>query len=102
MDTGDAGCDYDLKNEHGKAAADPMDFFIATSAPRPWKRRYRENNQHVLVSNDRGVVMKSIKEATAIGIVLQDIMRILKRNDWENNKNRPEIKPYYLIKLISE
>ena len=42
--------------------------------------------------------MKGIKEAIASDFVLQDVMKIMKENDCERKKDRPEIKPYYLVK----
>ena len=42
--------------------------------------------------------MRSVKEATLEDIILQDVIKRMKQNDWERHKNRPEIKPYYLGK----
>ena len=57
-----------------------------------------EKTINLIVSNKHGVVMKSIKEATSSDPVLQDILKIMKQNDWEKHKDRPEIKPYFLIR----
>ena len=51
----------------------------------------------VIVNNEHGVVLKSIKEATMQDEILQDVKKRMKKNDWEQHKNRPEIKPYYLV-----
>ena len=42
--------------------------------------------------------MKSIKEATLKDETLQDVLNRMKQNDWERHKDRPEIKPYYLVR----
>ena len=42
--------------------------------------------------------MKSIVEATSKDTILQDILKIMSQNSWENHKDRPAIKPYYLVK----
>ena len=42
--------------------------------------------------------MKSIREATSSDPVLQEILKIMKENKWEKHKDRPEIKPYFLIR----
>ena len=42
--------------------------------------------------------MKGIKEAIASDFVLRDVMKIMKENDWERQKNRSESKRYFLMK----
>ena len=44
--------------------------------------------------------MKSISETTSSDPVLQEILKIMKQNNWETHKDRPEIKPYFLIRHV--
>ena len=52
----------------------------------------------MLVNNEHGVVLRSIHEATLKDKILQDVGKRMKRNDWEQHKNRSELKPYYLVR----
>ena len=45
-----------------------------------------EKTINLIVSNEHGVVMKSIEEASSSDLVLQDILKIMKQNDWENTR----------------
>ena len=89
--------DYEIIYEPGKDAADPMDYLSRHPLPET-ERDDTEQTINAIISNEHGVVMKGIKEAIAGDFVLQDVMKIMKENDWEKQKDRPEIKPYYLVK----
>ena len=89
--------DYELVYEPGRDAADPMDYLSRHPLPET-ERDDTEKTINAIVSNEHGVVMKSIVEATSKDIILQDILKIMSQNSWENHKDRPEIKPYYLVK----
>lgn len=88
--------DYELVYEPGNDEADPMDYL----SRHPLPDTERDNTEKIikaLVTNEHGVIMKSIKEATSTDDVLQDVLTRMKRNDWDMHKNRPEIKLYYMI-----
>ena len=89
--------DYELVYEPGKDAAYPLDYL----SRHPLHETERENTEktiNLIVSNEHGVVMKSIREATSSEPVLQEILKIMKQNNWEKHKDRPEIKSYFLIR----
>ena len=74
--------DYEFIYEPGKDGTDPMDYL--SRPPRP--QTERDDTEKVikaLVSNEHGIVMKSIREATS-----QDILKRMKQNDWGSHKNR--------------
>ena len=52
----------------------------------------------ILVNNEHGVVLRSIHGATLKDEILQDVRKRMKRNDWEQHRNRPELKPYFLVR----
>ena len=89
--------DYEIVYEPGKDAADPMDYLSHHPLPET-ERDDTEQTINAIISNEHGVVMKGIKKAIASDFVLQDVMKIMKENDWERQKDGPEIKPYYLVK----
>ena len=89
--------DYELVYEPGKDAADPLDYLSRHPLPER-DRDDTENTVNMIVTNEHGVVMRRIKEATSKDPILQDVLKIMRRNDWEKHKNRQELKPYYLIK----
>ena len=89
--------DYELVYEPGKDAADPLDYLSRHPLPER-DRDDTENTINMIVTNEHCVVMRRIKEATSKDPILQDVLKIMRRNDWEKHKNRPELKPYYLIK----
>ena len=95
MEMQEALCE--LVYESGKDAADPMDYFSRHSLPET-ERDDIEKTINMIVSKEHGVVMRSIKETTLEDIILQDVIKRMKQNDWERHKNRPEIKPYYLVR----
>ena len=51
----------------------------------------------MIVFNEHGVVMDSIKEVTANGNTLQMIREIMRKGNWEVYKDRPDINPFYLV-----
>ena len=69
--------DYELVYEPGKNAADPLDYLSRHPLPENGKDD-TEKMTNLIVSNEHGVVMKSIKEATSSDPVLQDILKIMK------------------------
>ena len=89
--------DYELAYEPGKDEADPMDYLSRHPLP-DTERDNTETIIKALVTNEHGVVMNSIKAATSKDDVLQDVMTRMKQNDWDRHKNRPEIKPYYMMR----
>ncbi|MEW8584399.1 MAG: RNase H-like domain-containing protein, partial [Candidatus Thiodiazotropha sp.] len=89
--------DYELVYEPGKDEADPMDYLSRYPLP-DTEEDNTEKAIKALVTNEHGVVMRSIREATSKDVVLQDIVTRMKQNDWDRHKNRPEIKPYYMIR----
>ena len=89
--------DYEIIYEPGKDAADPMDYLSRHPLPET-ERDETEQTINAIISNEHRVVMKGIKEAIAGDFVLQDVMKIMRENDWERQKDKPEIKPYYLVK----
>ena len=89
--------DFELVYEPGKDAADPMDYLSRHPLPVSEKDD-TEKTIKMIVNNEHGVVMKSIKEATLKDEILQDVIKRMKQNDWERHKNRTEVKPYYLVR----
>ena len=89
--------DFELVYEPGKDAADPMDYLSRHPLPVSEKDD-TEKTIKMIVNNEHGVVMKSIKEATLKDKILQDVIKRMKQNDWERHKNRTEVKPYYLVR----
>ena len=89
--------DYEIVYEPGKDAADPIDYLSRHLLPET-ERDDTEQTINAIISNEHRVVMKGIKEAIASDFVLEDVMKIMKEIDWERQKVRPEIKPYYLVK----
>ena len=84
--------DYELIYEPGKDAADPLDYLSRHPLPET-DSDDTEKTINLIISHEHGVVMNSIKEATASDIVLQEVLKIMKQNNWERNKHRSEIKP---------
>ena len=89
--------DYKLVYEPGKDAADPMDYLSRHPLPEA-ERDDTEKTINMIVSKEHGVVVRSIKEVILEDIILQDVIKRMKQNDLEKQKNRPEIKPYYLVR----
>ena len=89
--------DYEIVYDPGKDAADSMDYLSRHPLPET-ERVYTEQPINAIISNEHGLVLKGIKEAIASDFVPQDVMKIMKENDCERQKDRPESKPYYLIK----
>ena len=89
--------EYEIVYEPGKDAADSMDYLSWHPLPEA-ERDDTEQTIHAIISNEHGVAMKGIKQTIASDFVLQDVIKIMKENDWERQKYRPEIKPYYLVK----
>ena len=89
--------DYELVYKPGKDAADPMDYLSRHPLPEA-ETDDTELMIKMLVNNEHGVVLRSIHEATLKDEILQDVCKRMKRNDWEQHKNRPELKPYYLVR----
>ena len=89
--------DYELVYEPGRDAADPLDYLSRHPLPET-ENNDTEKTVNMIVSNEHGVVMRSIKEATSSDTVLQDILKIMKQNEWEKHKSRPEIKQYFQIR----
>ena len=77
--------DYALVYEPGKDVADPLDYLLRHPPPETEKDD-TDKTINLIVSNEHRVVMKSIKEATSSDPVLQDILKIMKQNDWENTR----------------
>ena len=71
---------------------DPMDYLSRHPLPEV-ETDDTEKTIKMIVNNEHGVVLRSIKEVTAKDEILR-----MKQNDWEQHKNRPEIKPYYLVR----
>ena len=71
--------DYELVYEPGKDAADPLDYLSRHPLPET-ERDDTEKTMTLIVSNEHGVVMKSIREATSSDPVLQEILKIMKEN----------------------
>ena len=89
--------DYELIYEPGKDAADPMDYLSRHHLPET-DIDDTEMTIKMIVNNKHGVVLKSIYEATMKDEIPQDVKKRMKKNDWEQHKNRPETKPYYLVR----
>ena len=89
--------DYELVYKPGKDAADPMDYLSRHPLPEA-ETDDTEMMIKMLVNNEHGVVLRSIHEATLKDEILQDVRKRMKSNDWEQHKNRPELKPYYLVR----
>ena len=89
--------DYELVYEPGKDAADPMDYLSRHPLPES-EPGDTEMTIKLIVNNEHGVVLRSIQEATLKDEILLDVRKRMKLNDWEKHKNRPEIKPYYLVR----
>ena len=89
--------DYELVYEPGKDSADPLDYLSRHPLP---ETENDDTNKliNLIVSNEHGVIMRSIKEATTSDPVLQEVLRIMKKNDWDRHKDRSEIKPYFLVR----
>jgi hypothetical protein len=80
--------------EPGKDSADPMDY-LSRHPLSETDMDDTEKTIKMIINNEHGVVIQTIKEGTASDNVLQDVLRLMKCNDWEI-QNRPEMKPYYL------
>ena len=89
--------DYKLVYEPGRDAADPLDYLSRHPLPET-ENDGTKKTVNMIVSNEHGVVMRSIKEATLSDTVLRDIWKIMKQNDWKKYKSRPEIQPYFQIR----
>ena len=89
--------DFELVYEPGKDAADPMDY-LSRHPLSEVETDDTERTIKMIVKNEHGVVLRSIKEATAKDEILADIRIRMNQNNWEQHKNRPEIKPYYLVR----
>ena len=89
--------DYELVYEPGKDAADSMDYLSRHPLPEA-DTDDMEMTTKLIVNNEHGVVLRSIQEATLKDEILQDVRQRMKQNDWEQHKDRPEIKPYYLVR----
>ena len=77
--------DYELVYEPGKDAADPLDYLSQHPLPVTGKDD-TQKMINLIVSNKHRVVMKSIKEATSLDPVLQDIMKIMKQMTGKNTR----------------
>ena len=89
--------DFELIYEPGKDAADPMDYLSRHPLP-DTEKDDTEKTIKLVVRNEHGVVMKSIREATDKDEVLQQVLKRMKQNDWEKHKKNREIMPYYLVR----
>ena len=89
--------DYELIYETGKDGPDPMDYLSRHPLPQT-ERDNTEKMIKALVSNEHGVVMKSIGEASYKYEILRDVLKRMKQNDWDSHKNRSELKPYFLTR----
>ena len=89
--------DYELIYEPGRDGADPMDYLSRHPLPQT-ERDDTEKMIKASDSNEHGVVMKSIREATSKDDILRDVLKRMKQNDSDSHKNRAELKPYFLIR----
>ena len=89
--------DSEIIYEPGKDTTDPMDY-LSQHLLLEIERDDTQQTINAIICNEHVVVMKGIKGVIASDFVLQDIMKIMKENDWKRQKDRPEIKPYYLVK----
>ena len=89
--------DFELVYEPGKDAADPLDYLSRHPLP-DTEADDTEKTIKLVVRNEHGVVMNSIRDATDADEVLQQVLKRMKQNDWEKHKKTPEIMPYYLIR----
>ncbi|XP_053400392.1 uncharacterized protein K02A2.6-like [Mercenaria mercenaria] len=89
--------DYELIYVPGKDEADPMDY-LSRHPLEETESDDTENIIKMIVFNEHGVVTDSIKQATSEDEILRKIKDIMRRNHWEDYKDRPEIKPYYLVR----
>ena len=89
--------DFELIYEPGKDAADPMDYLSRHPLP-DTEKDDTEKTIKLVVQNEHGVVLKSIREATDKDEVLQQVLKRMKQNDWEKHKKNREIMPYYLVR----
>ena len=62
-----------------------MDYLSRHPLPET-ERDDTEQTINAIISNEHGAVMKGIKEAIASDFVLQDVMKIMKENDWERQR----------------
>ena len=65
--------DNEIVNEPGKNEVDPMDYLSRYPLP-DTERDNMEKIIMALVTNEYGMVLKSIKEATSNDDVLQDVL----------------------------
>ena len=65
--------DYELIYEPDKDAADPMDYLSRHPLP-DTERDNTERAIKLVVRNERGVVMKSVREATKADEVLRQVL----------------------------
>lgn len=88
--------DYELTYEPGKDA-DPMDYL----SKHPLQDTESDDTEHavkMIVFNEHGVVTDSIKEATTKDETLKLIKEIMRKDNWENYKDRPDVKPFCLVR----
>ena len=79
--------DYELVYEPDKDATDPLDY-LSRHPLHETGIGDTKKTINLIVSNDHRVVMKNIKEATSSDLVLQNILKIMKQNDWDKHKVR--------------
>ena len=89
--------DFELIYEPGKDAADPIDYLSRHPLP-DTEKDDTEKTIKLVIRNEHGVVMKSIREATDKDEVLQQVLKRMKQNDWEKHKKNREIMPCYLVR----
>ena len=89
--------DYELIYEHGKEAANPLVYLSWLPLPET-DTDETEMTIKMIVINEHGVAVKNIQDATMQDKIIQDVKKRMKQNDWEQHNNRPEIKPFYLVR----
>ena len=89
--------DYELVYEPGKDEADPLDYL----SRHPLPTTETDDTEQIIkqiVETEHAIVLPKIADRTTKDEILKDVVQRIQKNDWEKNKKRPEILPYYRIK----
>lgn len=81
--------DFELIFEPGRDTADSIDLLSRYLLPEIDKDD-SEKRVNMIINYEHGLVMRSINQAPATDVILQEVLKIMKMNDWERHKNRPE------------
>ena len=97
MDHGNAGRGLWACVRTRQGSSRSAGLLIKASTTWNWKRQHRENHKLDCLQWTWGSYEKH-KRSNVIGSRSSKILKIMKQNKWEKHNDRPEIKPYFLIR----